>query len=495
MTHSFFGYDLGTVSGQVAVLDATGRAQVVKMSDGETSTPTDIYFDENDKPVFGREAESLSLVKPSRGVRFYKRSMGSPQPLITIGGRAYTAEDLAALQLRHIKEYVERDRNTVFDAVVLTVPANHDDARKAALIRAARTAGFREVVLKHEPTAALFARLNDSDKKIADGLYLAVDVGGGTTDFTLLWRQGNEFVIITTKGVNELGGIDFTKALVDHAIAKAGEQGVKISEKDLEDYADLWRQAEESKRRLNRAEQVTIVVIKDGKRIPVTIDKAAARQLWRPLVDQLIACLQQTIAEAKDVKLADILELLLIGGGSECFFVQEELEKSFGRKLSDHGDRINAVALGAARLGLEHWKGAKVENRFLPPKGLVVKDVTGQAIGVSALDEHDQPVFAVVIDKGEPMGSSHKREFALSKDGATSVAIEVLQGQPGTALAACTLLGKFDLNALPAVNGRPHKIELQFVIDENGIVTATARDTESQQTGDLKIAYDRKKAA
>lgn len=492
---SFLGVDLGTVTNQASDINETGRAQPIRLPDGDTSMLAVVFFDADNTPVFGQEAENLRLLDPSRGVAFAKRDMGSPKALITIDGTPYTAEDLATLQLEHIKDHIEKERNRLFEGVVVTVPANCEDAAKAAVIRAAKRAGFTEVVLKHEPTAALVSRLNDPDKKIADGFYYAADIGGGTTDFTMLERRGNDISVKTTRGVNRLGGVDFTQTLFDHSITEAGKQGVIIPETDLEDRAELWRRCEDAKRRLNRADQVTIIVIHGGDRVPVAIDKAKARTLWRHLVDQLIACAQETIKESQ-VDLANVLELLPIGGGSENFFVHEELTKFFGRKISDHGERTHAVALGAALLGWEHFKVVQVDGgRFLPSRGLRVKDVTAHAIGVSALDEQQRPVFAIVLEKGVPMGSTHRRVFELSEAGATSVVIEVLQGQPDAAVEVCSLLGQFELTGLPPVHGQPHRVELVFEVTDSGLITATARDTESPQVGDLEVTYDRQQVA
>jgi len=491
----FIGVDLGTVTNQAADINEAGRAQPIRLADGDTSMLAVVYFDANDNPVFGQEAENLRLLEPSRGVELAKRHMGTSDAVITVGGKPYTAEDIATLQLTHIKDHIEKERNRLVEGAVVTVPANCEDAAKAAVINAAKRAGFREVTLKHEPTAALVARLNDPDKKIADGLYLCADVGGGTTDFTLLERRGDDITVKVTRGVNQLGGVDFTDKVVEHVLAEADNQGVVVPETDLEDRAELKRRCEDAKRRLNRKDGVTVVVISGNDKVPVTIDHAKARELWQPLIDQLVACAQETVKEA-GVDLGNILELLPIGGGSENFFVREALERFFGRKISDHGERTHAVALGASLLGWEHFKGVVVDSGvFLPSRGIRVNEITAHAIGVSALDDQHNAVFAIVLEKGVPLGSTHRRLFELSEPGATRVAIEILQGQPDATVEGCGLLGQFDLDGLPAVQGRPHRVELVFEIDGDGLVHATACDTESPQTGDLKVTYDRKTEA
>jgi len=494
-THKYFlAIDYGTATIQVSYINEAGRAQPVRLPDGGTTMLSVVYFDENDQPIFGQEAENLRLLNPSRGVAFSKRHMGTDQVLITVAGKPYTAEDIGALLLEYVKDCVEKELNRVIPKLSLAVPANVTDAAKAASIRMAKEAGFEEDVVKHEPTAALCFRLYDPDKEVADGIYAVFDIGGGTTDYTVMERKGGEITVKTTSGVSELGGVDYTQAIVDHCLAQAAEQGVVIPEDGLEDRAVLWRNCEEAKHRLNRSDKVTVIVAHDGSRVPVELTKDVVRGLWRPLNDQLIACQDKALEEAGVTK-EQLNELIPVGGGSECFFVLEELEAFFGRKLSEHGERIQAVANGAALLGWEHFKGALVAPNLVLSPRFLSKDVTAHALGVMALNEEHAPVFAVVLEKGVPMGSTHRRVFDLSEPGATTVAVEVIQGQPGTDVEACTDLGRFELTGLPPIHGRPHKIELVFTVDANGMVTATARDTESHQIGDLQVSYDRELAA
>ena len=145
----FIGVDLGTVTNQAADINEAGRAQPIRLADGDTSMLAVVYFDANDNPVFGQEAENLRLLEPSRGVELAKRHMGTSDAVITVGGKPYTAEDIATLQLTHIKDHIEKERNRLVEGAVVTVPANCEDAAKAAVINAAKRAGFREVTLKH----------------------------------------------------------------------------------------------------------------------------------------------------------------------------------------------------------------------------------------------------------------------------------------------------------------------------------------------------------
>src|SRR6202011_4491679 len=74
--------------------------------------------------------------------------------------------------------------------VLVTVPASFDAVARELTLKAAEQAGYRNIVLLEEPQAAFYAWLErhpDWRERVAVGdLILVVDIGGGTTDFTLI---------------------------------------------------------------------------------------------------------------------------------------------------------------------------------------------------------------------------------------------------------------------------------------------------------------------
>ncbi|ACN16052.1 DnaK3 [Desulforapulum autotrophicum HRM2] len=108
-----------------------------------------------------------------------------------------------ALYLRHIKKawnHGKKDEDLFLENqfVVITVPASFDEAAREFTLKAAREAGFgTSVTLLEEPLAAFYAWLvfheNDWNKHVQPGeLILVCDVGGGTTDFTLITLSASE---------------------------------------------------------------------------------------------------------------------------------------------------------------------------------------------------------------------------------------------------------------------------------------------------------------
>ena len=117
--------------------------------------------------------------------------------------------------------------------VVLTVPASFDEEARELTVEAAKTAGFERLTLLEEPLAALYAWIAAHRRQLAQGfagdsLILVVDVGGGTTDFSLIRaRVEGEELAFERIAIGEhllLGGDNLDLALaaaVEHKLAPA----------------------------------------------------------------------------------------------------------------------------------------------------------------------------------------------------------------------------------------------------------------------------------
>src|SRR4029453_2860670 len=127
-------------------------------------------------------------------------------------------------------------------AALVTAPPPFDAGARELTVEAARGAGLEQVTLLEEPQAAFYAWLSAQGEgwrrkvKVGD-LLLVCDVGGGTTDFTLIavTDQGGDLAL-TRLAVGEhilLGGDNMDLALA-HAVAAtlpAGLDGLDLSQR------------------------------------------------------------------------------------------------------------------------------------------------------------------------------------------------------------------------------------------------------------------------
>ncbi len=176
--------------------------------------------------------------------------------------------------------------------LVLTVPASFDEAARTLTVEAARLAGLPVLRLVEEPQAACHDWLHRHQEEVAAALgqsrlLLVCDVGGGTTDLTLIRIEPDEQEPRLTRiGVGEhlmLGGDNMDLTLA--RIVETRLSGGRLSAGEL---SQLWQQCRNAKERLlapGASEQVTVTVLGGGARL---VGGARSAQLSRDEVRALL---------------------------------------------------------------------------------------------------------------------------------------------------------------------------------------------------------------
>lgn len=220
------GIDFGTSNSTVGWW-RPDTEPLIALEDDKITLPSVIFFNvEERRPVYGRLAlhEYLEGYE-GRLMRSLKSLLGSSllKSETTVLGSAMPFKDLLGLFIGELKKRAESVAGREFESVVLGRPVFFvDDDPKAdqdaqdTLVAVAQKLGFKDVSFQYEPLAAAF----DYERSIArEELVLIVDIGGGTSDFSLVRlsperrevadRQSD---ILATGGVH-IGGTDFDKQL------------------------------------------------------------------------------------------------------------------------------------------------------------------------------------------------------------------------------------------------------------------------------------------
>jgi molecular chaperone DnaK (HSP70) len=154
--------------------------------------------------------------------------------------------------------------------IFVTVPASFDAVARELTLQAAEQAGFQNLLLLEEPQAAFYAWIerqrNWREQVHVGDLILVIDIGGGTTDFTLIAvTEQSGSLQLERVAVGEhilLGGDNMDLALARHLEGQLAAQGVKLDGLQLH---ALWQQCRLAKERLldqdtkKREEPVTIL--------------------------------------------------------------------------------------------------------------------------------------------------------------------------------------------------------------------------------------------
>lgn len=413
----FLGIDLGTTNTVVSrsFVDSDNKLVTEVVQVGQMfndnwekydTLPSMVYFDTKGVIgdtkggiIVGREAKRQREQDKENVVTNAKRFMGT-QHRWKIDGCKYEAKDIAAMVLQHCKKTIDREGNMNYETVVITVPASFNPEQIADTLKAAKQAGFQDdqVIIKHEPTAALLSFIDGEAKKSEKDRYidfsttkrvLVFDLGGGTCDTSVIdVKVGNGELHFTEVGIGryqELGGIDFDTKLAlgllntyfkeNHILE--GDLSVKEQE---ELYDKLILAAETIKEKLSGTiytklsmdEDVDIDTIQvklnipnfyQGKPYRIVLTKAEYDNYTKSLyIDNnihykkfedmdknknIIGVIRKTL-EDYDIKKSSIDYVFMTGGMSKFITVREKISEYLGKPIVAPENPMDAVARGAS---------------------------------------------------------------------------------------------------------------------------------------------------
>lgn len=211
--------DFGTSNSAVGIC-VDNKAQILEMEDGKQTLPTALFFDFEEKQVsYGSSAEQALFEGAwGRYMRALKSLLGTPlihESSVFLGKRM-SYIDIVARFLAELKTRAEAVSNQHFTSALSGRPVrfHHDPKRDAQaladLTECYQKAGFEDVSFMNEPEAA--ARGQAHVLQSGD-LGLVIDIGGGTSDFTLFKTQSDRAIDILQSAGLRLGGTDFDRLL------------------------------------------------------------------------------------------------------------------------------------------------------------------------------------------------------------------------------------------------------------------------------------------
>src|ERR1039457_936040 len=136
-----FGIDLGTTYSVVGYIDETGRPAVTRNSNGDDTTPSVVFFENENNVVVGKVAKESAGVFPDQVVSLIKREMGNKDYTRTFAGREYTPSSISAIILGARAKDAEAGTGRTVHQVVITVPAYFGLLEKDATKKAGEIAG------------------------------------------------------------------------------------------------------------------------------------------------------------------------------------------------------------------------------------------------------------------------------------------------------------------------------------------------------------------
>ncbi len=466
------GIDLGTTNSCVSVMEG-GESVVIPNPEGNRTTPSVVSFKNGERQV-GEVAKRQAITNPDT-IQSVKRHMGTDYK-VKIDDKDYTPQEVSAIILQHLKSYAEDYIGEKVEKAVITVPAYFNDAERQATRDAGVIAGLEVERIINEPTAAALAYGIDNDDQ--DQTILVYDLGGGTSDVSILDIGDGTFEVIATAGDNRLGGDDFDDKIIEHMVQEfRKENGIDLSQDKMATQR-LKDAAEKAKKDLSGVSQtqISLPFITAGDAGPLhlemTLTRAKFDELTSDLVERTMEPVRKALSDA-GFSSSDINKVLLVGGSTRIPSVQEAIKKEVGQDPSKGVNPDEVVALGAA------IQGGVLQGDV---KDVLLLDVTPLSLGIETMGS----VTTKLIERNTTIPTSESQVFSTAADNQTAVDIHVLQGEREMAADNKTL-GRFQLTDIPPAPRGVPQIEVSFDIDANGIVNVRAKDMGTNKEQSITI--------
>ncbi|XP_057435361.1 heat shock cognate 70 kDa protein-like [Lotus japonicus] len=499
------GIDLGTTYSCVAVWqEEQGRVEIIHNDQGNRITPSFVAFTDEQR-LIGDAAKNQAATNPENTVFDAKRLIGrkysdpivendirlwpfkviagvDDKPMIVVKYKGQekhlSAEEISSMILTKMREIAEAYLDSPVKNAVITVPAYFNDSQRKATVDAGVIAGLDVKRIINEPTAAAIAY--GLDKKIncvGERNIFIFDLGGGTFDVSLVTIKEKVFTVKASAGNSHLGGEDIDNRMVNHFVEEFKRKNKLDISGNAKSLRRLRSACERAKRALSSMVVTTIEVdaLFQGIDFSSSIARAKFEEICMDLFEECMETVDRCLVDAKMDKIS-VHDVVLVGGSSRIPKVQELLEEYFkGKNLCKSINPDEAVAYGAA------VQAASLSEGIKNVPDVVLFDVTPLSLGIYA----ERDVMTVVIPRNTTIPVKKTKTCFTALENQPNVKIMVYEGERARATDN-NLLGYLCLYGFPP--GPPgHPFDVCFSIDENGILTVSAKDITNGNTREVTI--------
>ncbi len=491
------GIDLGTTNSAMAIIEA-GEPVIIENIEGVRTTPSIVAISKTGERLVGQIAKRQAVTNPTNTIYGIKRFMGHEYDeevvqkdkaivpyeikkgadggaVVIMGDKEYRPEEVSAMILSKLKADAEAKTGEKITEAVITVPAYFNDSQRKATQDAGKIAGLNVRRIINEPTAAALAYGFNKKK---DEKIVVYDFGGGTFDVSVLEVGDDVIEVQSSDGDAHMGGRDIDQAIIRHLIATFKASDAIDLSKDKLALQRLDEAAEKAKLELSTTPEteINIPFISQGSDGPVhmavKLTRAKLEELAHEFIDKSIEITKRAM-EASGLKLADIDEIIMVGGQTRMPAIQAAVKALFNKEpnLTINPDEV--VALGAAiQAGIFQGDVQDITLVDVIPLSLSIETMGG--------------VATKLIEKNTHIPTKKSQVFSTAADNQTSTEIHITQGERPMATDNKSL-GKFVLDGIPPAPRGVPQVEVTFDVDSNGVLKVTAKDKSTGKEQSIRI--------
>ena len=564
------GIDLGTTNSCIGYWDGK-EVKIVPNRMGEKTTPSVIYLHNKELYVGEDIYKDIKILNESEKIYSIKRIIGldyndidlkneienlhyniikdekTNKPVIKLNTKEkneYTPVELSSLILKKLVSNAEKYTKQKITKVVISVPANFNDAQRCATIEAAELIGLKVIRIINEPTAAalsyglgqkfcpirknlssfsqIFRRNRDLRTSQSAELYnsiklsdlrqsmtsvgndkgkniLVFDLGGGTFDLAILEinLEQKEYEVKSKYSDKHLGGDDFDNALVDYCLKEKKLNKNEIDNKSKERLKKACEWAKKSLSKCNEDQEDIVAYVrldnftekKEYLFIKIT-KKDFEEKICKELFDKLGSYFDELLKGA-NLTPEKIDEIILVGGSTRMPKIKDILTNKFGEMciINDEINPDEVVAYGATiqaamLLTVGH-------NNIL--KDVNLYDITPISLGTDVInDDQDERTrslgskMSFIIKKWTKIPAIEKKLYETTMDYQKDILINIYEGE-NKYVKFNKLLGTFYLKGIPRKPKGEVHCEVTFNIDKNNILIVTAEEKSTNILNSKKI--------
>ena len=494
-SRAVYGIDLGTTYSCISQVDKFDQAVVLRNFEGDSTTPSVVYFESEENMIVGKEAKGMLPIEPEKTVSFIKRQIGNDEAFDKNKNTTPYHCDPVEISALILKKLV-KDANDLGDNpepitdVVITCPAYFGNKERLQTKQAGISAGLNVLAIINEPTAAAISYGLKVDQRRT---ILVYDLGGGTFDVTIIVVNGGAIKVIATGGDHHLGGVDWDTELAKYVLNTFNSQnGTSYDFDTLSANAkyDLLLSAENWKKNLSARQTAKINFSYEGKSVNFDLPRETFNAITEDRLNETIDATRKIIDIAKGKGYEKIDEIILVGGSSKMPQVKERVEAEFG--LPTHiTDPDECVAKGAAiyamneayAIAVDKWENGDPDAGAARPKPITgdrtrVVTVTSKTYGLGLVDNK----VGNMIFANTSLPVSRTETFETVRDGQTAVTLPIYESdftdeenEQIVEERFCTLATE-DISELKITGNHPKgtQIQVTFSLSEEGILSVNA---------------------